>query len=147
MATKHKIDDHEERGCVRQYLFSGTQYLRVALSCALKHTGPNRRHVVYVITCMGNYFPNGIRINDQPEQSNTIPENEIYLIDNFRCYTLGVDRDIQICIQDGKSGQIKKGLVTFFHILHEFAPDEKNGYDNPKPNFSFAPSGMDCGVQ
>ena len=79
---------------------------------------------------MGDYFPNGIIYrNGDKEDLEGDYEHEFAIEDNFRCYQLACEDDLSITFEQS-DGYMKSGMITFFHLLFEYAPEDKKTKNN-----------------
>ena len=59
---------------------------------------------MFIITCIGDYFPLGVALNEKKDHESD--NFEIDLIDKYQCHFLAMERDVKVRLeQDSKNGK------------------------------------------
>jgi len=75
------MDIYKELDNSKQFVNVATQHFMVALRAACRDPTPKCKHVMFIITCIGDYFPLGVALNEKKDHESD--NFEIDLIDKY----------------------------------------------------------------
>ena len=117
----NKFEEYKE---MKQWVQGCTQHIKKALQAAHHFNGPQLLHILYIITCVGNYFPHGI-IKNNDEITKNVYDFELLLTNRWRVFQLAIQRNVKILIQQGlDKTHHRQGTIHFLHLLQVFTPVE-----------------------